>query len=218
MSKKFTIALSGLPGSGSTTQAIMLSRALGLRYFSVGDCFKAIGRGRAKKLPYYSLLKQELAQREMIIPDFNAEDDSTATLAVWASDFGKDKRTHLALDEVARALGIEKGYVVEGKLALYMVKDADLKVWLEADFKERAERRAQADNMGVEKARGLLRRKERAERRGFMQVYGLDCLEQKESADLVVNTTGLYKEQVRFYILRELANKGLISLIQDNKV
>src|SRR3989344_3627921 len=138
MSKKFTIALSGLPGSGSTTQAIILSQALGLRYFSVGDCFKAIGKGRAEKLPYYSLLKQELAQREMIIPDFNAENDSTATLAVWASDFGKDKRTHLALDEVARSLGIEKGYVVEGKLALYMVKNADLKVWLEADFKERA--------------------------------------------------------------------------------
>ena len=212
MSKKFTIALSGLPGSGSTTQAIILSQALGLRYFSVGDCFKAIGKGRAEKLPYYSLLKQELAQREMIIPDFNAENDSTATLAVWASDFGKDKRTHLALDEVARSLGIEKGYVVEGKLALYMVKNADLKVWLEADFKERAERRAQADNMGVEKARGLLRRKERAERRGFMRVYRLDCLKQRELADLVVNTTGLYKEQVRFYILRELANKGLISL------
>ena len=50
--ENLVIAISGLPGSGSTTIAKLLAKNLSLEYFSPGQLFKDIASGKYKEKSY----------------------------------------------------------------------------------------------------------------------------------------------------------------------
>jgi cytidylate kinase len=163
---KNVIAVSGPPGAGSTTIAKELAKKLGIEYFSPGFIQKGFAKGR---------------------------NESKAAIAVWKTKFGKSDELHKGLLDRLQIERARKGNVVVcGKLSIYILKDlAEHKVWLEASLDERARRSAKRDNLPIKDVKRMIMERERIERREWKRIYGIDYFDQKEMADLVVDSTKL---------------------------
>lgn len=201
---KRVIAISGLPCSGSTTTASMLSEKLNLDYFSIGLVWKDIARGRVKEKFYYQELKKLFEEKNMQIPEFTDSDDSHGASSLWNTEFGKSKDFHNILDTLQVKLAEKDNLILESKLALHMLKDANFKIWLKADISERAKRAAKRDSISVEEALNLLEHRLSNHKSGWDKVYGLDSLEQEQKADIVIDTTSISPEEVLERILKEM--------------
>ena len=166
--KKIVIAFSGLSGSGSTTIAKELARRLKLDYYSPGEVFK----GYSKKK------------------------ESEAALEVWKL-FGSEKDFHEKnFDRVQVEKAKTGNIVICGKLSIFMLKRlADYKIWIESDLKTRAERTAKRDKLPFEKALEQIKKREKIERENWKKIYGIDYLEQRKDADIVVENSRLVIEE-----------------------
>jgi cytidylate kinase len=166
--KKIVIAISGLPGSGSTTIAKELARRLKLDYYSPGEVFKGYSKKR----------------------------ESEAALEVWEL-FGNEKGFH---EKNFDRIQIEKAkignIIICGKLSIFMLKGlADCKIWIDSDLRTRAERTAKRDKLPFEKALEQIKKREKIERENWKKIYGIDYIEQKKDADVVVENSRLTIEE-----------------------
>jgi len=198
------IAISGLPGAGSTTIGKSLAERLRLSYFSSGELFKDVARGTLETQHYYTRFKELCDSKNITIPKLSAVNDSEAAAEVWKSEFGRSKEFHEAIDELQIKLANEGNIVIDGKLSLYMVKNADLKVWLKASLDKRAERLSQRDSMPLEEARTAIEARENQHQREWSRIYGLDYFQQEKEADTVIDTSDLISEQVTDKIIQTL--------------
>jgi cytidylate kinase len=177
--RKVVIAISGLPGAGSTTIARMLEKKLKLKYFSPGEIFKSYGKGK----------------------------EIEAAIKVWKGK-GKSKKFHLMLDNIQKKLAKKGNCVICGKLSVWILKDlSNCKVWVEAPLSVRAKRVAKRDKLPIETAKKLLREREKIERTEWRRIYGIDYFKQKKLADLVINTSKFTPSQVVEKILKFLGKK-----------
>jgi cytidylate kinase len=179
--KRMVIAISGLPGSGSTTIAKELARRFKLDYYSPGEVFK----GYSKK------------------------NQSEAALEVW-NLFGKEKKFHEKNFDRTQIEKAKKGNVVIcGKLSIFMLKRiADYKIWIEGDLKTRAERTSERDGIPLEKALEQIKEREKIERESWEKIYGIDYTEQRKYADIVVENSTLTVDEsvdkiLNFIIMKE---------------
>jgi cytidylate kinase len=207
--KKITIAISGLPGSGNSTTAKLLAQKLSLEYFSAGKLAKDISMGTYKGQTYFPEFKKLCDENNLQIPDMQSNNESTAAFNHWNTSFGKSKLFNNILDDLQAKLGERGGIVVDGKLALYMVKSADFKIWIKANFEVRAKRTAERDNLSLKEAKSLLSKRQEIERNELKRIYGLDLWKQEEIADLVVDTSALTTEEVTQKIISSINNKLL---------
>jgi len=162
MTKELVIAISGLPGTGSTSVAKELAKRLGLKYFSPGEYFKSQSKGK----------------------------ESIRALEVWRSEIGKKKGFHEEIDKSQIKKAKAGGIVICGKLSIHKLRDiADFKFWIESPLDVRAERAAHRDKIPKENAIKLLRDRERIEREEWKRLYGIDYFTQKGLADLIVDTS-----------------------------
>ncbi|OGI16113.1 hypothetical protein A3K63_02490 [Candidatus Micrarchaeota archaeon RBG_16_49_10] len=158
------IAISGLPGAGTSTVARRLAERLGIGYFSPGEVFKSHSK------------QGEQAQ---------------AALDVWLGE-GKEKGFHERLDRLQVDRAKEGDVVVCGKLSVHVLRDiADFKVWIDCSLEERARRSSKRDGIPLTEAKKKLPERERIESREWKRIYGIDRAEQKGMADLVIDSTGL---------------------------
>ena len=161
------IVISGQPGCGSTTTGKLLSEKLGTNFFSVGHYFKSLDKGK----------------------------ETEKAVKVWKSDAGKrlqfKKKGDLNyIEELQIALAKSGSIVIESKLGIKFLKDyADLKVWLKAPIKVRAQRVAKRDRIPLEEAVKILKEKEAIERRNFKKIYGFDFFQLEKEADIVIDTS-----------------------------
>jgi cytidylate kinase len=170
------IAVSGLPGAGSSTISKLLAERLGLKYFSPGEYFKSHS---------------------------SEANQSKQALSVFKSSKGKDKRFHESIDEMQRRLGREGNIVICGKLSIWVLRDiADYKIWLDCSLEERARRTAERDGLSVEEAKKIIKERERLEVEEWKKDYGMDYREQREMADIVIDTSNLDKEGVYKKIIK----------------
>ncbi|OIO43212.1 hypothetical protein CO038_01210 [Candidatus Pacearchaeota archaeon CG_4_9_14_0_2_um_filter_39_13] len=199
-----TIAISGQPSSGNTFVAKIISKKLGVPYFSTGQLFKDIGKGTYKSQHYYPIFHQLCLEKGISIPDFSNDNDSHAAMNIWDTNLGKSKIFHETIDELPKRLAEIGNIVIEGKLAVHMIPNAGLKIWLKASLEKRAERINFRDNLGVENARRVLMAKEKKEREEWKRIYGFDYFNQEAEADLVIDTSNLSAEEVAERILANL--------------
>jgi len=201
---KEVIAISGLPGSGSTTTAKLLAEKLSSNFFTIGQVFKDVSRGKIKDKFYYEDLMSLCKKHDVVIPEFKNIDDTHGASDLWNTDFGKSKKFHKVLDELQVELSKKGNIVIEAKLALSMNPNADIKIWLKSPLEERAKRAAQRDNLSQEEAMNLVKGIQERLSIEWKNIYGIDFLAQEEKADIIIDTSNLSSEQIADKILEEL--------------
>ncbi|TAK04077.1 hypothetical protein EPO34_02890 [Patescibacteria group bacterium] len=174
------ITLSGLPGSGKTTIASMLSERLGVEWYSMGDL-----RGKMA------------AERGLSIDELNALGETEAF-------------TDKEVDDYQTKLGASgDAFVIDGRLSWHFIPKA-YKVFLSVDPKEGARRvfeaqkaRERADERtyaSQDEAEAALRARNESDQRRYRKYYGLDIF-QKANYDLWLDTTTLTPQQIVATIL-----------------
>lgn len=199
------IAISGQPGSGSTTTAKLLAERKGLRYFSPGRVFKDISRGVVKDQFYYLEFKRRCDKVGLIIPHFSSNNDTHGTLDLWKTPFGKDPRLHKVIDDLQKSVASQDNAVLDGKLSLHMIPSATLKVWLKASRPRRAERTRTRDGSSID-AEKELHERETIERKEWHDMYGLDYWTQEGLAHVVIDTTDKSPSQVALEIENKITS------------
>jgi len=180
--KMGVIAISGQVASGKTTVARLLADKLGYRFISVGEVFRKIAAERGVSL----IQLHELAERDYSIDRYVDQ---------------------VSIDEAKRGR-----VVVEGHLAAWIIKDyADVKVYLKADLKARADRLARREGISINDAVNEIKVREESNRRRYMAIYSIDTND-LSIFDLVVDTTLININDtldiVGSYVVKVLKAKG----------
>ncbi|MDI6888278.1 MAG: AAA family ATPase [Methanocellales archaeon] len=153
------ITLSGLPGSGTTTIAKIVVSRFKLRLVSAGDTFRMMA-----------------AERNMTLSEFGklAESDVEIDRAI------DQRQAQIAKDE--------DDILVEGRLSGWMVKNADLKIWLKSPIEVRCKRIAKRDGIPLERAMRETKERGEGEARRYLKHYGIN-INDLEPYDLIIDSS-----------------------------
>lgn len=176
------VTISGKAGSGKSTVARLLAHKLGVNHYSIGDLMRAMAMEKGITL----LELNNLAEM--------------------------DKSIDFELDNKLKELGKKKeNFVVDGRLTAFFIPHADVKVFLDADDKVRAERilkdkRQQEKNKDLGEAIDNIKRREESEKRRYQTYYGIDYFD-KKLYNYVIDTTQLTPEQVVGQVVKFVKSK-----------
>ena len=199
------IAISGLPGAGSSATAKALAARLNLHFFSAGQLFKDISTGKVKERNYYPLLKELCDKENLVIPEFNYANDSLGTISLWDTEFGKSHKLHHLIDSLQKELGKKGNIVAEGKLAITMVENANFRIWLKASLDARAKRSAHRDSLDIDSAKEILTKRLEKEQRELKRIYNFDYLEQEHKANIIINTEDISVDKIVERIVKSIS-------------
>jgi len=153
------ITISGLPGSGTTTVAKLLSEELSVELISAGEMFRQIAKEKKLQLEHFNKL---------------AETDD---------DFDRQIDERQGEEAMKR-----ENVIVEGRLSGFFVPDADLKIWLKAPVEIRARRIASREGIAYEEALSAMKKRECSENNRYEQYYGIN-LNDLFIYDLVIDSS-----------------------------
>jgi len=168
------VTVSGMPGSGTTTAAKLVTAATGFRYVNTGAIFREMATERGLTLNEFG----KLANGN---PEIDRE-----------------------LDERQMGLARGGEVLLEGRLAGYMVNDAGVsavKVWLDAPLDVRLRRVSGRDGQNLQTARLLSLEREEDERKRFIEFYGFD-LALTDVYDLVIDSSQYKPDAIARMILQ----------------
>ena len=182
------ITISGVPGSGKTTVAKILSEKLGIPYYSMGG------------------LRAKIAEeRHISLDELNALGES-------------DPTTDTSVDDYQRELGkTQDNFIVDGRLSWYFIPNS-LKIFLSCDLDEASKRIYQARKntknredeplyQNIDEARHAIEERVASDVRRYASIYGVDHRETSHY-DLVVDTTHVDgPEAVADILLEKIRNK-----------
>ncbi|MGB3459106.1 MAG: AAA family ATPase [Halobacteriota archaeon] len=153
------LTISGLPGSGTTTVAKLLSHELAMELISAGEMFRRIAK--EKKLPL----------------------DQFSELAENNDEFDRQ------IDEMQGEEAMKReNVIIESRLSGFFVPQADLKIWLKAPSEIRARRIAGREGIAYEDALSTMKDRERSEYKRYEQYYGIN-LDDLAIYDLIIDSS-----------------------------
>ncbi len=175
------ITLSGPHGTGKSTYAKALAKALGLRYVCAGELFRDLAKERGMSLEEFSSLA--------------------------AKDPGIDKM----IDERTKAEAEKGGVVIDAQLGAWIVKDlAQARLLLSAPDEIRFKRIAERDGTSILEARKETQAREEIQKQRYKKYYGIDVddlsiydLKIDTSQHSVDETTSLIIESVKNFLAKE---------------
>lgn len=168
------ITISGPPGSGKTTVARILSERLGLKLISAGSVFRQLAMEKKMSLEEFSKFAEENPEIDIMIDKMQKE--------------------------MAEK---EKDAVIEGRLSGWMIKDADLRVYIFADAEVRYSRIAKREGRDLNEVRRETKLREEIERRRYQKFYGID-IEDWHLYDLIVNSNRISAEKIADIIIKAI--------------
>jgi len=182
------IAISGTPGSGKSTVAMLIAKAVGFRHRSSGD-----------------FVRQMAAERGVSLLDLMKQAES---------DISIDKE----IDERTEKIGQEEDdFVIDSRLAFHFIPDS-IKIFLKVDPKEAAKRifsdvkdekrKTETKYPSQEAAFEATRERFESEIKRYNEYYNIDYIAEA-NYDLVIDTTNLDIESVINKVLEFLKQKGL---------
>jgi len=121
----------------------------------------------------------------------------------------KDPALDRRLDEKIVAEASKGNCVVMTWLGPWMVKNADLRVWLNASEEERARRVSGRDRMGLAKAREHVRKRDANNMERYRKFYNID-INDRSIFDLEVNTDRFNPEQSSEIIVAAAEQLGAV--------
>lgn len=186
------ITISGTPGAGDTTTTELLAQQLGYKTVEIGEIQKKIAR------------KEGLDSEEL----WEKQEENPHELAEF------NKKLDHRQKEIARR---KDNLIINGKLSAYHIRKADLKIFLNADIKERAKRTLMREKIGreqfaetVEKEEKYqepneeelqkkikeIRKRQKKETEHWKKIYGFNYIKDKDKYDLIIDTTNKKPMQV----------------------
>ena len=183
------IVISGLPGAGSTTIGKETAKRLKLKFFSSGSLFKDVAEGTVKKQKYYDLFSKILKKHGVTLPEMNEKNDTIAAQKLWDTKTGSSLDFHESIDELQKILAVQGNIVIDGKLSIRMIKNADLKVWLTSSLESRIKKTIKRDSLKEKDAKYYILEREKALQKGWKKIYDIDLMELKNEADIVIDTS-----------------------------
>ena len=99
----------------------------------------------------------------------------------------KDPQYDLKLDEMQVRMASEGNCVLGSRLAIWLLEDADLKVYLDAPLEVRAERIAKREGKPYRDTLKETMERDRRDRERYIKLYSID-IDDFAFADLVINT------------------------------
>jgi len=139
--------------------------------------------------------KEEAARRGMPLMEFQK-------LA------NKDKSIDLEMDKRIVEEAEKGNCVVTTWLGPWKVKNADLRVWLEASEGERSKRVSTRDNMSAAEALRHIRKRDEDNIKRYKRYYGIDITD-KGVFDLIVKSDEKTPEEIAGLIIRELEKRKI---------
>lgn len=176
------ITISGKAGSGKSTIAKLLSEKLKLKHYSIGDLMRAMA-----------------AEKEMALLELNKLAEN-------------DKSIDFELDSKLKELGKSKdNFVVDGRLTAFFIPNADVRAFLNADDKVRAERilkdkRQQEKSKSLKETIAIIKKREESEKRRYKKYYGVNYLDQK-LYNYLIDTTNMTPNHVVEKIVKFVKTK-----------
>jgi cytidylate kinase len=162
LNKKITIAIDGFSSTGKSTLAKELAKHLGYVYVDTGAMYRAVALFAMQKgfigkdffdkqslinsLPYIKLVfkfNADLGFAEMYLNDVNVETEiRTIEVSSYVSKVAEISEVRSMLVEQQKQMGKDKGIVMDGRdIGTVVFPDAELKIFMTASSKTRAERR-----------------------------------------------------------------------------
>lgn len=227
-SKTIRIAVDGPASAGKSTLSKQVAKTLGLMYLDTGAMYRAFAyyclqkgknvqvEAEVKDLLESFDLKMELGQEDVKV--FVQGEDVTKDIrknemSQAASDVSKHPPVRLKMVELQRKIASESSCILDGReIASFVLPDAEVKIFLTASLKVRAERRvkdllARGEEVSFEEIyKGIEVRDEQDRNRAFAP------LKQVEEA-IVVDTSDLSFDESLNKLLEviqeEMKKKGL---------
>ncbi len=176
------ITISGKAGSGKSTIAKLLSEKLNLKHYSIGDLMRAMATEKGLSLLEFNKM---------------AEKDTSI-------DFGLDNK----LKELSKT---KDNFVVDGRLTAFFIPHAQVKVFLDADDKVRAQRILN-DRRQHEKSKSLketianIKKREKSEKERYQKYYGVNYLD-KKLYNYIIDTSNMAPNEVVDKIIKFVKEK-----------
>ncbi|UTC65947.1 MULTISPECIES: (d)CMP kinase [unclassified Treponema] len=120
-------------------------------------------------------------------------------------DFSFDKMVDQKQIELASA----SSCVLGSRLAIWLLKSADLRVYLQASIDVRAKRIQNREGGDIEKIKADTNLRDLEDTRRYKELYGIDNTKY-EKADLIIDTENLDPDKITEKILDELICRGLL--------
>ncbi len=160
----FNIAIDGPSGVGKSTIADILADKLDMRHLDTGAMYRGVAYFLNKAntdLNDEIALKNALDQIHMILDEnnclfVNGEDVSgkirTNPISMFASKIAKLPQVRTKLVDLQQEITKNKGYIVDGRdICSVVLPDAEVKIYMDATSKARAQRRyLEYVNKGIE--------------------------------------------------------------------
>lgn len=112
-------------------------------------------------------------------------------LELASADTSYDRR----LDERQVTMAHEQDCVIGSRLAIWLVRDAQLKVYLLASSEVRAERICIREGGKPAEVLAFTKRRDEADRERYLSLYGIDN-DRYDFADLIINTERMSPERI----------------------
>jgi len=165
------VVIGGKAGAGKSTIAKQLANKLDLKHYSMGD------------------LQRQIAEKRGI------------TLLELGELEEKDPKIDKELDQKQTQLGENQdNFIIDGRLSVFFIPNADFKIFLEADDSTRAQRilndkRSEEKATNIQEIINNIRKREESEGTRFKKYYNMDCYD-KSKYDGVIDTTRLTVEDI----------------------
>ncbi len=150
-----------------------------------GSGKNSVGELVAKKLNLRTIsftFKSEAKKKGVSLMDFQKE-------------AGKDKKIDMDFDKEIVKSAKKGKCVVTTWLGPWMVKGADLKVWLRASPEERARRISKRDKMTRKNALEHVKKRDEDNRKRYKKLYDIDIFSH-EDFDMILNSENFLPEQL----------------------
>ena len=115
----------------------------------------------------------------------------------------KDSKYDRHLDDTQVALAREPGIVLGSRLAIWLVEDANLKVYLSASPDVRAQRIADRESANLDRTYEEMMKRDRRDHDRYLRLYRID-IDDYHFADLIIDAGSLDQYEITHRIVEEL--------------
>jgi cytidylate kinase len=153
------------------------------------------------------LIAEKLNLRFINFTFRNVAEEKGLSLAEVLKLAAEDDSWDRELDSRQAAIAREKGGCVLGsRLAIWMLPEADLKVYLRARPETRAARIVKREGGSLESVAAFTAERDRQDRERYLRIYGIDN-DLYDFADLVIDTDEITVDQISQLVVGEAGKK-----------